>query len=175
MTRRVPTAVRTAVTFRTCITAWPARSSSSQLFRLRMHTTPATSIKIASFSQSAPSTVDGRLTGASKEPPQKGDDAPETDINEAIAQEKEKQTRAPWHRQGSNTPPVARQRSAGAMTKETVTAKTSNPLPFLSTPNNLSPTSNASSNPNFPPSPPLAVKRRSQQSISAPKTPPMMR
>ena len=30
---------------------------------------------------------------------------------------KEKQTKAPWHREGADTPPVERQRSAGAMTK----------------------------------------------------------
>ena len=30
---------------------------------------------------------------------------------------KERQIRAPWNREGSDTPPVARQRSAGAMTK----------------------------------------------------------
>ena len=41
----------------------------------------------------------------------------ESDLEESIAQEKEKQTRAPWHREGSDLPPVARQRSAGAMTK----------------------------------------------------------
>lgn len=38
-------------------------------------------------------------------------------LDDAIAQEKEKQTRAPWHREGSNIPPVRRHRSAGAMTK----------------------------------------------------------
>lgn len=38
-------------------------------------------------------------------------------IESAIGQEREKQTRAPWHREGSDIPPVARQRSAGAMTK----------------------------------------------------------
>ncbi|KAL8777254.1 MAG: hypothetical protein Q9213_007947 [Squamulea squamosa] len=75
------------------------------------------SSRVSLFSCSARNEVEGRLTGGSKEPSQKGDDAQETDINEAIAQEKEKQTRAPWHREGSNTPPVARQRSAGAMTK----------------------------------------------------------
>ena len=31
--------------------------------------------------------------------------------------EKEKQRKAPWHREGSDIPPVARQRSAGAMVK----------------------------------------------------------
>ena len=41
----------------------------------------------------------------------------ESTIESAIGQEREKQTRAPWHREGSDLPPVARQRSAGAMTK----------------------------------------------------------
>jgi hypothetical protein len=34
-----------------------------------------------------------------------------------VAEDKGKQIRTPWHREGSDTPPVARQRSAGAMTK----------------------------------------------------------
>ena len=38
-------------------------------------------------------------------------------VQDAIAEQKDKQTRTPWHREGSNIPPVARQRSAGAMTK----------------------------------------------------------
>jgi len=54
---------------------------------------------------------------------------PAADLNENITQEekdhfakklkedKGKQIRTPWHREGSDLPPVARQRSAGAMTK----------------------------------------------------------
>jgi len=38
-------------------------------------------------------------------------------LDHVVGQEKEKQTKAPWHREGSDIPPVARQRSAGAMTK----------------------------------------------------------
>ena len=38
-------------------------------------------------------------------------------LEDQLEQEKEKQARAPWHREGADTPPVARQRSAGAMTK----------------------------------------------------------
>lgn len=34
-----------------------------------------------------------------------------------LQEDKGKQIRTPWHRQGSDIPPVARQRSAGAMTK----------------------------------------------------------
>lgn len=51
---------------------------------------------------------------------QKGLDEQESQIGDAIShekQEKEKQVRTPWHRQGSDVPPVARPRSAGAMTK----------------------------------------------------------
>jgi hypothetical protein len=54
---------------------------------------------------------------------------PAGELNEKITQEekdhfaqklkedKGKQIRTPWHREGSDVPPVARQRSAGAMTK----------------------------------------------------------
>lgn len=55
---------------------------------------------------------------------------PAEDLNHNVTQEekddyeqrlqediKEKQIRTPWHREGSEVPPVARQRSAGAMTK----------------------------------------------------------
>ena len=48
---------------------------------------------------------------------QKALDKEESSIEDSIAQEKGKQQRAPWHREGSNVPPVARPRSAGAMTK----------------------------------------------------------
>lgn len=41
----------------------------------------------------------------------------EHDHDEAVEQEKEKQIRTPWHREGSNKPPVSRPRSASAMTK----------------------------------------------------------
>ncbi|KKY21409.1 putative calcium uniporter mitochondrial [Phaeomoniella chlamydospora] len=48
---------------------------------------------------------------------QKGVDAEETSLDDQLAKEKEKQVRTPWHREGATKPPVARQRSAGAMTK----------------------------------------------------------
>ncbi len=41
----------------------------------------------------------------------------ESTLENAIGTEAEKQRRAPWHREGSDVPPVARQRSAGAMVK----------------------------------------------------------
>jgi len=40
-----------------------------------------------------------------------------THYDKAVAEDKGKQIRTPWHRDGSDTPPVSRQRSAGAMTK----------------------------------------------------------
>lgn len=48
---------------------------------------------------------------------QEGVDQQLNDYDAGIAEEKEKQKRAPWHREGSDEPPVRRQRSAGAMTK----------------------------------------------------------
>lgn len=41
------------------------------------------------------------------------------DFAKKLAEDKGKQIKTPWHREGSDTPPVARQRSAGAMTKGT--------------------------------------------------------
>ncbi|KAI9752993.1 MAG: CAAX farnesyltransferase (FTase) subunit beta [Chaenotheca gracillima] len=38
-------------------------------------------------------------------------------LDDAIGDQKEKQARTPWHREGSDLPPVKRPRSAGAMTK----------------------------------------------------------
>lgn len=44
-------------------------------------------------------------------------DKKKTTYDDAIAQEQGKQAAAPWHREGSEQPPVKRQRSASAMTK----------------------------------------------------------
>lgn len=38
-------------------------------------------------------------------------------LDNAIGEQKEIQARTPWHREGSDEPPVKRNRSAGAMTK----------------------------------------------------------
>ena len=40
-----------------------------------------------------------------------------SELDQKLAEDKEKQIRTPWHRDGSDKPPVARQFSAGAMTK----------------------------------------------------------
>ena len=56
-----------------------------------------------------------------KELNQKGLDEHEkgfnTQIDDASGEAKELQARTPWHREGSDQPPVKRMRSAGAMTK----------------------------------------------------------
>jgi hypothetical protein len=44
------------------------------------------------------------------------------DFARKLQEDKGKQIRTPWHREGSDLPPVARQRSAGAMTKGKVLA-----------------------------------------------------
>ena len=64
--------------------------------------------------------VNGDYAQAAKDLNQKSLDEHESQFSDAIShekQEKEKQVRTPWHRQGSDVPPVARPRSAGAMTK----------------------------------------------------------
>ena len=48
---------------------------------------------------------------------QQGIDEQMSEFDGAVAADKEKQIRAPWQREGADTPPVKRQRSAGAMTK----------------------------------------------------------
>ena len=50
---------------------------------------------------------------------QEGLEAEESKLEHTLPHEEERQTRAPWHREGSDLPPVARQRSAGAMVKGT--------------------------------------------------------
>lgn len=48
---------------------------------------------------------------------QQGIDSQLSDYDAKIHEQKEKQRATPWHREGSEDPPVRRQRSAGAMTK----------------------------------------------------------
>lgn len=47
----------------------------------------------------------------------KQDDGFDSQIDNAIGEQRELQRRTPWHREGSDKPPVRRRRSAGAMTK----------------------------------------------------------
>jgi hypothetical protein len=48
---------------------------------------------------------------------QQGIDEQESGLDHDLSEEREKQARTPWHREGADEPPVRRQRSAGAMTK----------------------------------------------------------
>lgn len=52
---------------------------------------------------------------------QKGIDNQLHDYDAKIAADQEKQRQAPWHREGSDKPPVHTQREAGAMTKGKLT------------------------------------------------------
>ena len=114
---RVPSLVRRVVhstgSLRAGVVAETCLENCSVLGRKRLPWIPS-----ASFGHCARVKVEGRITGAAKDIHQRSNnDAQGSDFSEAVAQQKEKQTKAPWHREGSNTPPVARQRSAGAMTK----------------------------------------------------------
>jgi calcium uniporter protein, mitochondrial len=77
-------------------------SSLSKLWPLQNHSQQSRSI---TYAQKA------------KDLNQQGIDDQLSDYDTAIADEKEKRIKAPWHREGADTPPVRRQRSAGAMTK----------------------------------------------------------
>ncbi|KAL8710713.1 MAG: hypothetical protein Q9220_004731 [cf. Caloplaca sp. 1 TL-2023] len=113
VTRSLSSAARLAV--RPKKAAWPTAGANIHLSPVRTKDT-ATQGQKACFTHFARNSAEGRFTGVTKDP-QKSNDGQESDLSTAIAQEKEKQTKAPWHREGSNVPPVARQRSAGAMTK----------------------------------------------------------
>jgi calcium uniporter protein, mitochondrial len=48
---------------------------------------------------------------------EKQEDGIKSQLDDTIGEAKELQARTPWHREGSDQPPVKRNRSAGAMTK----------------------------------------------------------
>ncbi len=77
------------------------------------------------FARSAIRSTDENFTEAAKSLNQKGLEHEESELNDTLAHEKKRQARAPWHREGSDLPPVARQRSAGAMTKGTPSSQLS--------------------------------------------------
>lgn len=70
----------------------------------------------STIGDSATRPLRGSCTGAARNV-YYGQNKGKTTLDNAIADQKDKQTKAPWHREGSDMPPVARQRSAGAMTK----------------------------------------------------------
>lgn len=71
----------------------------------RVATLPINQARFVSYEQQA------------KELNQKNVDRELDQYDAKIAEENEKQIRAPWHREGSQDPPVHRQREASAMTK----------------------------------------------------------
>lgn len=71
------------------------------------------------FISSANLAAHGKYDEGAKYPTKSQSGALKSKLDDAITQEKENQTRAPWQREGSSVPPVARRRSAGAMTKGT--------------------------------------------------------
>lgn len=79
------------------------------------HTPQHRALHVSSFQRS-----ESNVSESIKASEQQNLDKEEAEVEDSIAQEKDKQQRAPWHREGSNVPPVARPRSAGAMTKGTV-------------------------------------------------------
>ncbi|KAH9217139.1 hypothetical protein DL95DRAFT_362395 [Leptodontidium sp. 2 PMI_412] len=86
----------------------------------RAHTQPPPTPSLRSFSASISLRAED-ATSKAKAVNQKGLDK-EVDgfhkqIDNAIGKAKELQARTPWHREGSDQPPVKRNRSAGAMTK----------------------------------------------------------
>lgn len=79
------------------------------------HTPQHRALHVSSFQRS-----ERDVSKSIKASEQQNLDKEEAEVEDSIAQEKDKQKRAPWHREGSNIPPVARPRSAGAMTKGTM-------------------------------------------------------
>ncbi|KAJ8108164.1 hypothetical protein OPT61_g8364 [Boeremia exigua] len=89
--------------------------------------TTAQSLQLRSFTTSSPLNV--KLPSREAGNYENSNARPASQLNHNITQEekddfarkleedKGKQIRTPWHREGSDVPPVARQRSAGAMTK----------------------------------------------------------
>ncbi|PVH79708.1 hypothetical protein DL98DRAFT_515967 [Cadophora sp. DSE1049] len=83
--------------------------------------TPLPPLSLRTFSTTTSLLSEEDATSRAKALNQKGLDEQEDgfhrQIDDAIGEAKELQARTPWHREGSDTPPVKRNRSAGAMTK----------------------------------------------------------
>ncbi|KAF1950907.1 hypothetical protein CC80DRAFT_481916 [Byssothecium circinans] len=101
-----------------------ARPITSPVFRLHQHNPRPTTIPYRSFAYSNIL----RRAQPKDDSYDNSNARPAVDLNQEITQEekdeyerqlqdKTRQMRAPWNREGSDVPPVARQRSAGAMTK----------------------------------------------------------
>ena len=72
------------------------------------------------FSLNAHQNVESRVFDTSPHNKEEAVTIPEDqNFDDHVAQSKGKQTRTPWHRDGSSLPPVSRPRRAGAMVKGT--------------------------------------------------------
>lgn len=111
-----PTISRTQPQILSTFRSRPQLSSNSR----PTHSTSLLRASTRSFSASATVKKED-FTARAKELHQKSadehEDAFNSQIDNAIGQAKELQARTPWHREGSDKPPVKRMRSAGAMTK----------------------------------------------------------
>ena len=104
--------VSTVVTWRIPVSTLQLRRGLFHISRPNHETVDSTYYKCGRpFSTTTRHGDNGHHAQAAKDLNQKG-------LDESYEkQEKEKQARTPWLRQGSDVPPVARPRSAGAMTK----------------------------------------------------------
>ncbi|KAK0120370.1 hypothetical protein ONS95_011773 [Cadophora gregata] len=128
--RILPTAISTSTSrtllrfhFQPHITS-TFRSRPLERSQPRLYSSPPASLpslSIRTFSTSRRHYSEEDATSKAKALNQKGLDEQEDgfhrQIDDAIGKAKELQARTPWHREGSDTPPVKRNRSAGAMTK----------------------------------------------------------
>lgn len=89
---------------------------SNESFTTSSHN-PATSKWSKLYQQSRQTTRFVSSAQKARDLNQQGIDDQVSKFDDALAEEKEKEVRAPWHREGADVPPVHRQRSAGAMTK----------------------------------------------------------
>ena len=81
----------------------------------QLHPHPRPSTVVASFASLQVRSIS--YEQKAKDLNQQGVDEALSEFDTAVAEDKEKQQRAPWHRQGVDEAPVRKQRSAGAMTK----------------------------------------------------------
>jgi len=114
-----PPVLRTLLLSKAILTSKPyARSHPASTHHIRPHLACSfDSSQSRTFRSSLHRYRDEGHTTVAKTLNQKGLENQESDLEESISQQKDKQTRAPWHREGSDLPPVARRRSAGAMIK----------------------------------------------------------
>ena len=106
------------LTLRTLLAPKPWRSKSAPLIRqIHSQSRSYDPLQYRGLHVSSSRRSNQGKPHATEEANQQAFNKEESAIKDSIAQEKDKQKQTPWHREGSNVPPVARPRSAGAMTK----------------------------------------------------------